>query len=118
MLQPAERYGPDNCPIRAALDAIGHDKWKLVVFLEVARTGVLRFRQLLRAVPKIRTKALTKALRALENDGLVDRRVYEGSQPRVEYRLTPRAAALVPILLQLQDWHGATHLVALPSPRD
>ncbi len=111
-------YGPENCPIRSAIDAIGDDKWKLTVFLEIARTGVLRFRAMLRAIPMIRTKALSKALRALEEDGLVDRRSYDELPLRVEYRLTARAAALIPILLQLQEWYGAPRLRALPAPRD
>jgi len=44
------------------------------------------------------------AMRRLERDGLVGRRVYPEVPPRVEYRLTESARSLIPILVQLDHW--------------
>jgi DNA-binding HxlR family transcriptional regulator len=108
MFERYTRYGPDDCPIRSALELVAEDKWKLVVLLELARHGERKFGELRRAIPGIRTKALTKSLRALEKGGLLDREVILGIPTRVSYRLTERAHLAIPILLQLQEWLVAT----------
>ncbi len=104
MFEQYTKYGPQDCPIRTALESVAENKWKLVVFLELARRGELKFGELLRAVPGIRTKALTKSLRSLERSALLHREVILGVPTRVGYRLTDRAQLAVPILLQLQHW--------------
>ncbi|MCE0765537.1 helix-turn-helix transcriptional regulator [Pseudonocardia kujensis] len=49
-------------------------------------------------------KSLTKALRRLERDGLVDRRVHATVPPRVEYRLTGLGREVGPLLGGIDDW--------------
>jgi DNA-binding HxlR family transcriptional regulator len=102
-------------------DAIGSiaDKWKILILIELARAGMLRFKELQRALGSVSQKVLTSALRDLERDGLVHRTVYAEVPPRVEYRPTTRAERLLPILAQLQQWADANpvppHAVA-PEP--
>jgi DNA-binding HxlR family transcriptional regulator len=99
-----------DCPLRDALEAIADDKWKIVVILRLGRQGEMKFGEILRAMPGIRTKALTKSLRALEKTRLVDREVILGVPTRVSYRLTDRAHLAIPILLQLQNWLVSTEV--------
>ncbi len=97
-----------NWGIEATLDVIG-GKWKPLVIYQL-KDGTLRFSQILSHVqPKITQRMLTKELRELERDGLVNREVYPQVPPKVEYSLTEKGRSLMPILDQLCDW-GYEHM--------
>jgi len=49
----------------------------------------------------------------LEADGLISRTVYPVVPPKVEYALTDKGEALVPVLMALRNW-GIEY--ALPDP--
>lgn len=61
-------------------------------------TGVKRYNQLTRSVVGISAKVLTENLRELENDGIIERKVYPEIPPKVEYFLTDKGNELRPIL--------------------
>jgi DNA-binding HxlR family transcriptional regulator len=46
--------------------------------------------------------------RALEADRLISRTEYPGMPPRVEYALTERGRAVIPVLASLKDWADET----------
>jgi len=96
-----------HCPVEAALDVIG-GKWKPLILWALG-DGVLRFGELQKALPGINTKMLTKQLRALEEDEVINRTVYPEVPPRVEYMITDFGKTLIPILEALCDW-GADYL--------
>ena len=96
-------YGINNCPIRDAIASIA-DKWKLLILMELSKAPVLRFKELQRHLGTVSQKVLTSALRDLEADGLVSRKVFAEVPPRVEYRATEAVFALLPILDQLNGW--------------
>ena len=105
-----QRHAPDDvlqCPMEATLDLIG-GKWKGVILFRLDEK-MRRFNELERLVCKISPRTLTKQLRELENDGLVDRKVYAEVPPRVEYRLTTKGESLRPVLAALRTW-GEEHL--------
>ena len=79
-----------DCPSRVVMQRIG-ERWSMFVILALA-DGPLRFTALKAKVGVVTPKVLTETLRALERDGLVSRRAYAESPPRVEYELTPRGA--------------------------
>ena len=92
----------------ATLDVIG-GKWKPLIIYELS-DETLRFSQLLeRVTPRITQRMLTKELRALEEDGLITRKVYAQVPPKVEYSLTKKGKSLMPILDQLCEW-GYEHM--------
>jgi DNA-binding HxlR family transcriptional regulator len=66
--------------------------------------GPQRFSQLRRAMPTITQRMLTRQLRELEADGLVQRTVYPQVPPKVEYALTAIGASLQPIANHLESW--------------
>lgn len=70
------------------------DKWTLSVIDLLGEQGVLRFSRLAGGLPGISQKMLTKTLREMERDGLVERKVYPEVPPRVEYRLTALGESL------------------------
>lgn len=96
------------CPVEATLDMIG-GKWKGVILFRLGE-GTKRFGELRKLLPKVSQRTLTQALRELEADGLVARKVYAEVPPRVEYRLTPLGRTLKPLLVRLKDW-GARHVL-------
>ncbi len=93
------------CPLDLALEVMG-GKWKTMMIYRL-RGGALRSSELQRRMAGISNKMFTQAARELERDGLLRRTVYAQVPPRVEYALTARGAALLPVLEQLAGW-GAT----------
>ncbi|MFA0963409.1 winged helix-turn-helix transcriptional regulator [Roseivirga sp. BDSF3-8] len=66
--------------------------------------GPMRFGRLGIYIPVISNKILTEQLRELEEDGIITRKKYNESPPRVEYSLSEKGRSLVPILNQLSQW--------------
>jgi DNA-binding HxlR family transcriptional regulator len=102
-----------KCYVEAAIAAIG-GKWKGVILYHLESTK--RFNELHREMPNITQRMLTKQLRELERDGIVQRTVYAEVPPRVEYRLTEFGKTLKPILKELEKW-GKKHLEQLARNR-
>jgi DNA-binding HxlR family transcriptional regulator len=83
------------CPLEATARLIG-DQYVLLILRDLS-TGPSRFVHLERTAG-INSRTLTERLRRLERDGLVRRTMYAEVPPRVEYELTEKGAALLPIL--------------------
>lgn len=90
------------CPIVPALEVIG-GKWKPLVVYHVY-SDATRFGELRRCIPAISKTMLTQQLRELERDGLLTRHVFPEVPPRVEYALTARGLALLPVLQAIGAW--------------
>lgn len=78
--------------------------------------GKLRFNELFRQIGCVTQRMLTKQLRELESDGLIQRKVYPEVPPRVEYELTEEGRSLEPILVALKKW-GESQAVKLLHER-
>jgi DNA-binding HxlR family transcriptional regulator len=89
-------------PIDAALEIIG-GKYKVAILYYI-RESVLRFGELRRKMPLATKRMLTKQLRELERDGMIDRKVFRQVPPRVDYSLTKEGKSIVPILEDLCAW--------------
>lgn len=94
-----------DCPILYAMERIGQ-KWKLPIlwYLADAEGQTLRYRELERRVVGITATMLTKCLRELETDGLVNRTHYPTIPPTVEYSLSERGRTLIPALESIYQW--------------
>ncbi|MFF2550261.1 winged helix-turn-helix transcriptional regulator [Nocardia sp. NPDC058058] len=92
----------EACPVTEVARRIG-DKWTMVV-LALLGGRAYHFNELQRAIEGISQRMLTRTLRALESDGLVERTVLPTSPPSVEYRLSPRGESLLIPLSALADW--------------
>lgn len=91
-----------NCPVAATLHLIG-GKYKALLLWHLSGR-VLRFNQLRQLVPEATPKMLTQQLRELEQDGLINRKVYPVVPPKVEYSLTELGESLFPILKAMYEW--------------
>lgn len=100
----------DDCPMRRTL-ALLSGKWRTHVIYELCRKPTLRFGELKRAIPNITKTMLTATLRELEEAGIVSRRQYDEAPPRVEYSLTDKGRALLPVFTELAAW-GEEYLTA------
>lgn len=95
------------CPIGKLIELLS-GRWAFPVLYQLLRAqGPIRFGQLQRSVGRVTQKELTKTLRAFEERGLVERKVYPEVPPRVEYRLTPLGASLGAPLGGLARWAEA-----------
>lgn len=98
-----------DCPVcRTAEIVCG--KWTLLIIRDLA-DGRSRFCELERSLAGISPRTLSLRLRALEEEGIVARRTYPEVPPRVEYALTEKGRALVPIIEDMRAygrrWLGA-----------
>lgn len=93
-------------PVRDVLDII-NGKWKLPILIALS-FGNKRFKELERDVEGITPKMLSKELRDLEQNQLVNRTVYDSIPVTVEYSLTEYGKTLDDVIIALRDW-GKKH---------
>jgi len=93
------------CPVATTVDLIGN-KWKLLIMRELL-TGTKRFNEMHKAITGISQKVLTENLRKMEEDGIIDRKVYAVVPPKVEYSLSELGDSLRPIIDSMSDWGTA-----------
>jgi DNA-binding HxlR family transcriptional regulator len=100
--------------LRQTLDLIA-DKW-VVAALYVLSHGTKRYGELQREIGDISQRMLTRTLRDLERNGLVERKVYPVVPPMVEYSLTPLGKTLNQVLKSLCNW-STTNFQQVESAR-
>ncbi|WP_069165488.1 winged helix-turn-helix transcriptional regulator [Nocardia altamirensis] len=91
-----------DCEVRQILDRIA-DKWSLLAIALLDQCS-MRFTELKREIDGVSQRMLTRTLRQLERDGLVERTVYPTVPPRVDYALTPLGASLHTTIKALVTW--------------
>ena len=99
-------------------DIIGKiaDKWTMLILEALEEHGMLRFTDVGRKVGDISQKMLTKTLRQMEADGLVERTVHPVIPPHVDYRLTPMGLSLGAAFCGVWIWAEA-HLAQIEAAR-
>ena len=95
-------YPTTDCPVAAALERVG-EKWTLLILRDLVLYPSRRFQDLLDSL-KCAPNTLSARLAALEECGLIERRLYEQRPPRMEYVLTERGREVEPVLNALQAW--------------
>lgn len=90
------------CPVEITLSLIG-DRWKVLIIRDLL-DGTKRFGELKKSLGTITQKVLTSNLRAMEESGVLTRKVYAEVPPRVEYTLTQTGYSLKPILDAMVQW--------------
>src|SRR5258706_14538308 len=98
-----------SCPVCRTADIVC-GKWTLLLVRDLAE-GRSRFCELERSLQGISPRTLSLRLRALEDEGIVERHTYPEVPPRVEYALTEKGRALLPIIDDMRTygnvWLGA-----------
>jgi DNA-binding HxlR family transcriptional regulator len=101
------------CPVGCCAEIIS-GKWTLLLIRDLAE-GSQRFCELERSLDGISPRTLSLRLRALEENGIVERRTYPEVPPRVEYALTDKGRALVPLIEDMRAY-GRQWLLTTERP--
>jgi DNA-binding HxlR family transcriptional regulator len=96
----------DSCRINGALDIIS-GRWKALILIHISE-GTNRFSLLKNALPTISDQTLGKQLKELEKDTLITKEIIPEVPVRVNYHLTKKGTSLLPILVDLSEWHEPT----------
>lgn len=94
-----------ECPVTFTMSKIG-GKWKPIILYLITKGGN-RFGILQRGIQGISKQMLTKQLRELEADKILNRKIFAEIPPRVEYSLTPLGESLLPIIKSMRLWGEA-----------
>ncbi len=97
----------ERCPMRRTLELLS-GKWRHII-CALCRQPTCRFGELKRAVPGITNTMLSRTLRDLEALDIVRSTQFNEIPPHVEYALTARGRALLPVFTELAKW-GEAHL--------
>jgi DNA-binding HxlR family transcriptional regulator len=95
----------ENCSVAACAEIIG-TKWTAVLVHDLSE-GARRFSELQHSCPGISPRTLSERLRALEQEGVLVRRSFASSPPRVEYELTEKGEGLLPIIDEMRRFGHA-----------
>ena len=102
-----------NCPVCATAEIVC-GKWTLLLIRDLSE-GRSRFCELERSLAGISPRTLSLRLRALEEEGIVERHTYPEVPPRVEYALTEKGRALLPIIDDMRTTGDAGSAPSAPT---
>jgi DNA-binding HxlR family transcriptional regulator len=106
----------ETCPVCRTADVVC-GKWTMLIIRDLAEDRA-RFCELERSLKGISPRTLSIRLRALEEEGILERRTFAEVPPRVEYALTDKGRALIPIVDTMREygsqWLGA-ECAAVPA---
>lgn len=92
----------EQCPIGRVAHLVG-DKWVLLIIRDLI-SGHKRFGELQKSLGSISPRTLSARLDILEDVGLIEREAYPEIPPRVEYSLTEKGRALLPLITLMRDY--------------
>jgi len=92
----------ESCPVTATAEILA-GKWTILLIRDLAE-GRCRFCELERSLEGISPRTLSLRLRALEEQGVLERKTFPEVPPRVEYSLTEKGRALVPIIEDMRRY--------------
>lgn len=103
-----------TCPVCRTAEVVC-GKWTLLLIRDLV-DGSSRFCELERSLEGISPRTLSLRLRALEEEGIVERHTYPEVPPRVEYALTVKGEALVPLIDDMRKYGTRWLLADEPEP--
>jgi DNA-binding HxlR family transcriptional regulator len=103
-----------GCAVAATAEIIA-TKWTPLIIHDLSE-GPRRFMQLEHACPGISPRTLSERVDMLEREGIVIRRSYPESPPRVEYELTDKGRGLLPIIREMRRF-GRAWMIPEPAKR-
>jgi DNA-binding HxlR family transcriptional regulator len=97
------------CPVTYCMSMIG-GKWKPIILYLISKE-VNRFGILQRAIDGISKQMLTKQLREMETDKIIERKIFAEIPPRVEYYISEKGKTLFPVIDAMKNW-GEEHIIS------
>lgn len=105
-LEIIEHYRKELQAIQDTMEIV-QGRWKMPI-IALLCNGEFRYSELEKGLPKISPKMLSKELKDLEINGLVERKVYDSIPVKVSYKLADYGYTLVPLIIELTNW-GMEH---------
>ena len=93
-----------DCPAERAVYFLG-GKWKIRILFGLLRRKKMRFGEFKTSLKTITQQMLSKQLKELEADGIINRKVIQIMPPNVEYSLTEFGLSVMPILKSFSEWN-------------
>ena len=93
----------NDCPVHKGL-TVFDGKWNSIVLFELIFKTPMRFGELRKALPSISNTMLASTLKSLEEQGLIVRQQFNEIPPHVEYSLSEKGKALIPIFDAIGEW--------------
>ena len=93
-----------DCPAERAVYFLG-GKWKIRILFGLLQEKKMRFGEIKKTLKTITQQMLSKQLKELELDGIVNRKVIQIMPPNVEYSLTEFGLSVMPILKSFSEWN-------------
>jgi len=93
-----------DCPAERAVYFLG-GKWKIRILFSLLQKKKMRFGEIKKTLKTITQQMLSKQLKELELDGIVNRKVIQIMPPNVEYSLTEFGLSVMPILKSFSEWN-------------
>ena len=93
-----------ECPAERAIYFLG-GKWKIRIIFLLYQNKKNRFGELKKILQTITQQMLSKQLKELELDGLINRKVFQVVPPKVVYTLTDFGLSVIPILKSFSNWN-------------
>ncbi len=103
----AKTYDIEDCPVARTLDLIG-ERWTILLLRDLLLRGARRFQDFQESLPGVAPNTLSARLKSLEENGLVERKLYHERPPRLEYVLTEKGKSLGPVVKAMREW-GSKH---------
>jgi DNA-binding HxlR family transcriptional regulator len=100
-----------KCNVDEYVEVFG-SKWNLIIISHLWE-NTLRYTELQKRMNGINAKTITTHLRKLEEHAIIERKVYAEVPPRVEYSLTERGKALLPVLGAMSEWSKKNPLLKM-----
>jgi DNA-binding HxlR family transcriptional regulator len=91
------------CPKYEAAISILGKRWTGLI-IRVLLGGPVRFKDVREIVPQMSDKMLSERLKELEEEGIIERKVYPETPVRIEYQLTQKGTDLRPVIESIEEW--------------
>ncbi|MEO1037823.1 MAG: helix-turn-helix domain-containing protein [Pseudomonadota bacterium] len=104
----------NKCPVGRTMNVIG-DRWTVMMVRDLLRNSARRFQDFLDEHEGLSPNTLSNRLKWLEEQGIVERHMYEERPPRAEYRLTKKGRELGPVVLAMKKWGEKHKAPVIPS---
>lgn len=92
-----------NCPVSKTLDLL-NGRWTTRIIFELEKFSSVRFGELKKNIDGITNTMLSSTLKKLELENIVSRRVFDEIPVKVEYSLTAKGEAMLPIFYEMAQW--------------
>jgi DNA-binding HxlR family transcriptional regulator len=92
-----------DCPLSSSLDVFG-DKWSLLIIRDLIFFKKCTYNDFLKSEEGIATNILASRLKALEENGVIEKLEHPESKAKILYRLTQKGIDLLPIIMEVYIW--------------